>query len=83
MKIHEPTPHWNNFTVPELKEILEHCKALERLGIAQDEEMMISISRDIALREKRISEQYLRPESKFTKITLQTAKQKPQDYLYA
>ena len=40
MTVQEPIPHWNNFTVPELKEILEHCRALERLGIAQDEEMM-------------------------------------------
>ncbi len=50
MKV-QPTLHWNNFTVPELKEILEHCTALERLGIAQDEEMMRSIERDITLRE--------------------------------
>jgi hypothetical protein len=55
MKIQEPIPHWNNFTVPELKEILEHCTALERLGIAQDEEMMVSIERDIALRDKKMS----------------------------
>jgi hypothetical protein len=52
MKIQEQIPHWNNFSVPELKEILEHCMALERLGIAQDNEMMASIQRDIALREK-------------------------------
>jgi hypothetical protein len=83
MKIQEPIPHWNNFTVPELKEILEHCKALERLGIAQDEEMMVSINRDIALREKGISENYVRHESKLTKIKLQTAKQKPQEFVYA
>jgi hypothetical protein len=51
MKI-QPTLHWNNFTLPELKQILEHCTALERLGIAQDEEMMCSIERDITLREK-------------------------------
>ena len=49
MKI-QPMLHWNNFTVPELKEILEHCAALEALGIAQDEEMMCSIKRDITLR---------------------------------
>jgi hypothetical protein len=55
MKIQEPIPHWNNFTVPELKDILEHCMALERLGIAQDEEMMVSIERDIDLREKKMS----------------------------
>ena len=52
MKI-QPTLHWNNFTVPELKEILEHCTALERLGIAQDEQMMCSIERDIALRKEK------------------------------
>ncbi len=83
MKIHEPISHWNNFTVPELKEILEHCKALDKLGIAQDEEMMASINRDIALRRKRISEHYVRPESKLTRVKLQTEKQKPQDYVYA
>ena len=53
-KCWEPISHWNNFTVPELKEILEHCVALERLGIAQDEKMMASIERDIALREKKV-----------------------------
>jgi len=53
MKIHEPLTHWNNFTLPELKQILEHCVALEALGIAQDEEMMLDIERDITLREKR------------------------------
>ena len=53
MKIREPLTHWDNFTIPELKEILEHCTALERLGIAQDEEMMRDIERDITLREKR------------------------------
>jgi len=47
-----PIPHWNNFTIPELKEILEHCEALDKLGIAQDEEMIASIRRDIALRKK-------------------------------
>ena len=52
MKI-QPTLHWNNFTIPELREILEHCTALERLGIAQDEEMMCSIERDITIREKK------------------------------
>ena len=49
-----PISHWNNFTLPELKEILEHCAALELLGIAQDEKMMASISRDISLREKKV-----------------------------
>jgi hypothetical protein len=53
MKIQQPIPHWNNFTVAELKEVLEHCQALERLGIAQDEDMMSSVERDIALREKQ------------------------------
>ena len=54
MKIQQPIAHWNNFSVPELKEILQHCRALERLGIAQDEEMMTSIERDITIREKKI-----------------------------
>ncbi len=49
----QPTLHWNNFTVPELKEILQHCEALEKLGIAQDEDMMCSIERDITLRERK------------------------------
>ena len=53
MKIREPLPHWNNFTVCELKQILEHCVALETLGIAQDEEMMRDIERDLTLREKK------------------------------
>ncbi len=53
MKIRKPIPHWNNFTIPELHKILEHCGTLERLGIAQDEEMMRSIERDIRLREKQ------------------------------
>jgi len=53
MKIHEPLTHWNNFTLPELKQILEHCVALEALGIAQDEEMILDIERDITLRERR------------------------------
>ncbi len=48
-----PLSHWNNFSLPELKEILEHCLALEQLGIAQDEKMMASITRDITLREKK------------------------------
>jgi len=53
MKIREPIPHWNNFSVPELKQILQHCRALERLGIAQDEEMIRDIERDVTLREKK------------------------------
>jgi hypothetical protein len=48
-----PLSHWNNFTLPELKEIFEHCVALERLGIAQDEKLMASIERDVTLREKK------------------------------
>ncbi len=65
MRIQQPILHWNNFTIPELKEIVQHCRALERLGIAQDEEMIISIERDISLREK-ISTQRFKP--KLTKI---------------
>ena len=53
MKIREPLTHWDNFTIPELKEILEHCEALERIGIAQDEEIVHEIERDITLREQR------------------------------
>ena len=68
MIVQEPIPHWNNFAVPELKEILEHCRALERLGIAQDEEMMVSIERDITIREKKIRAHYAPFEPKHTKI---------------
>jgi hypothetical protein len=53
VKIRVPLTHWGNFTIPELKEILVHCSALKRLGIAQDEEMMRDIERDITLHEKR------------------------------
>ena len=52
MEIRQPIPHWNNFSVLELKQIVIHLRALEKLGIAQDEEMMISIERDITMREK-------------------------------
>jgi hypothetical protein len=45
-----PLPQWNNFTVPELKEILMHCEALEQLGIAQDADLVKSVKRDIELR---------------------------------
>ncbi len=93
MKVQEPMPHWNNFTVPELKDILKHCKALERLGIVQDEEMMVSIQRDIILREKKLSTpRYASSESKPTKMKRQTVRkirgktnkrQQPQDYLLA
>jgi len=75
MIVQEPIDHWNNFTVPELKEILEHCKALVRLGIAQDEEMMISIERDIALRERKISLRFEPFESKHAKIKRVAEKQ--------
>jgi hypothetical protein len=90
MKFQEPLPHWNNFTVPELKEILEHCRALERLGIAQDEEMMIDIERDITLREKKSgAPRNVLFESKPTRIKQPTLKQlygktnkkQQQDYL--
>ena len=90
MIIQEPIPHWNNFTIPELAEILEHCRALERLGIAQDEEMMSSIERDIIIRAKKISALYSSFELKHAKIKLQTEKQnhtktnkrqQPRDYL--
>jgi len=71
----EPISHWNNFTVPELKEILEHCIALERLGIAQDEKMMASIERDITLRDKKVKKRRegYRSENK--------EQMPPQDYL--
>jgi hypothetical protein len=65
MRIQQPIPHWNNFTVPELKEILIHCRALERLGIAQDEEMMHSIERDVTMRDKINTQPF---EPKLTKI---------------
>ena len=86
MKVHAPLPHWNNFTVPELKDILEHCLALERLGIAQDEEMMVSIERDVALREEKISGRHTRYESKSPKIKRQIVQNhdktsQPQNYL--
>jgi hypothetical protein len=81
MKV-QPTLHWNNFSIPELKDILEHCEALERLGIAQDEEMMCSIERDISLRGKKTG---LSPyELKSSKINPQISsshiKKKPQEY---
>ena len=84
MKI-QPTLHWNNFTDPELKEILQHCEALERLGIAQDEEMMCSIERDIALREEKTGEQITQIELKHAKINQPLAsshaRQLPKEYL--
>ena len=57
VNVREPILHWNNFTVPELKEILDHCQALEELGLAQDQKMMASIQRDIALREEKTPKQ--------------------------
>ena len=72
MRIQQPLSKWNNFAVPELKEILIHCTALERLGIAQDEEMMRSIEKDISMRENS-NRQHSKP--KLTKIK-QTEKQK-------
>ena len=83
MKV-QTTLHWNNFTVPELKEILEHCTALERLGIAQDEEMMCSMERDIAYREEKSHSG--RFESKPARIKQPIArshnpKQPPEEYL--
>ena len=59
MKFHEPITHWNNFTVPQLKDILKHCAALEKLGIAQDEEMIVSIERDLNLRGKEMINRYV------------------------
>lgn len=75
MIVQEPISHWNNFTVQELKQILEHCKALERLGIAQDEEMIASIERDIKIREKKIRVVRVPFEPTHTKIEHQTEKQ--------
>ena len=75
MIIQEPIPHWNNFTIPELKEILEHCGALEKLGIAQDEEIMRSIERDITMRARKISVLFPTYKPKRTKIKHQTEKQ--------
>ena len=72
MRIQQPLSHWNNFTVPEIKEILIHCRALERLGIAQDEEMMRSIERDVTMRDKINTQPF---EPKLTKIN-QTEKRK-------
>jgi len=76
-KFWEPLSHWNNFTLPELKEIFEHCAALERLGIAQDEKMMASIERDIALRQKKA-------ERRQEGLTSEPTAQRPtEDYLLA
>ena len=83
MKIREPMSHWNNFTVPELKEILGHCNALERLGIAQDEEMTASIERDISLREQKIRRHHLRRSEQIIRKTTQHTKKQSQDYLLA
>jgi hypothetical protein len=84
MRIHEPLSHWNNFTIPELREILEHCVALEKLGIAQDDEMMVSIERDIALRGKEESRRHVHHISKPTRTKQQTVENhsKPQTQAY-
>jgi hypothetical protein len=88
MKVHEPLSHWNNFTVPELKEILGHCVALERLGIAQDEKMMISIERDIDLRAKEISWRHVQrvqnivgKKPEIERMVTQNTKQQPKEVL--
>jgi hypothetical protein len=70
-----PIPHWNNFTIQELKEILEHCAALDRLGIAQDEKMIASIERDIALREKETIKYQVGYKPKPTKTKRQVSSQ--------
>ena len=75
MKIREPIPRWNNFTVHALKEILEHYRALETLGIAQDEKMIAYIERDIALRQQ-IPGHYPNYKLKNPKLKHQKAKQK-------
>jgi hypothetical protein len=73
-KFWEPLSHWNNFTISELKEILEHCTALERLGVAQDEKMLASIERDIKLREKKIGKYQVtyKPEPRKVKRTIRS-----------
>ena len=86
MKIQQPIPHWNNFTVPKLKEILLHCRALERLGIAQDEQMMASIQRDITLRERIITQPFEPKRTKIKQTEKQnlakiTNKEQPQEFL--
>jgi hypothetical protein len=90
MKIHEPIPHWTHFTVPELKQILKHCSALENLGIAQDNEMTRDIERDITMREKKAINARNAPfEPKYTKIKQAEKRhpikisqsQQPQEYL--
>ena len=80
MILQKPIPHWNNFTVLELKEILEHCRALERLGIAQDEEMIVSIERDITIREKKISAPQPKQTKKLNHIKI-NKRQQPQSFL--
>ncbi|HTY74897.1 MAG TPA: hypothetical protein VMD05_04945 [Candidatus Nanoarchaeia archaeon] len=82
MRIHEPILHWNNFTVPELREIIEHCMALERLGIAQDQEMMRSILRDIDLREDRQQKSFKQViVQAHNKTQPKSNRQQPQEYL--
>jgi hypothetical protein len=58
---------WNNFTLPELKEILQHTQALEDLGIAQDQQMMASIENDIALLEEKKRQKSTRNKTARTK----------------
>jgi hypothetical protein len=74
MIVREPISHWNNFPVPELQKILEHCRALESLGIGQDEEMMRDIEREIMMREKKITAHYIPFEPKHTKTKQRTKK---------
>ena len=50
-----PLSHWTNFTLKELKAILAHYDAIEQLGIEPDTELITSIKRDIALREKKVT----------------------------
>ncbi len=81
MRIRQPIPHWNNFTIAELKQILIHCGALERLGIAQDEEMMISIERDITIREKIKSKLVKTRQTEKRKLPNINKKEQPQELL--
>ena len=97
MRLQEPLPHWINFTIPQLEEVLQHCAALEKLGIAQDSEMIASIERDVALRAKEVSRGYaqhvlgsanrkrksVQNQNKLNKTIgkTQPKKQQPQSYL--
>jgi hypothetical protein len=77
VKIRESLTQWDNFAIPELKEILEHCEALESIGIAQDEEIVHEIERDITLREQR-KKGYLHQ----AKIVRKPAENPEKDQLY-